>query len=164
LSLMKAIRGAIGTGGIFLLRADASGRRGSDAWLDRFVRRTNCGGTRPEWDQIWHHVATCDFPRPQPCGANSAAGRLAKCSKSADPTDFFQLSVSVASAQTAAAEYEETEALAPGRPGRPPDLRPGPPQFELCAAMGFARTPSKAINPYRCPTGMVYVEVNFMEH
>ena len=66
LSLMKAIRGATGSGGIFLLY-EPTRRAGEDraAWLDRFVRTNQplwTVLTPPEWDQIWHHVATCDFP------------------------------------------------------------------------------------------------------
>ena len=54
LGLMKAIRGAIGTGGIFLLY-EPTRRAGEDraAWLDRFVRTNKPLWrvlTSPEWD------------------------------------------------------------------------------------------------------------------
>ncbi|HEY2775231.1 MAG TPA: class I SAM-dependent methyltransferase [Candidatus Binatia bacterium] len=66
LRLMKAIRGATGARGIFLLyeptrRADED-RAG---FLDRFMRTNQplwTVLTPAEWDQIWHHVSTCDFP------------------------------------------------------------------------------------------------------
>ena len=66
LRLMKAIRGAVGARGIFMLyeptRRDDEDR---PAWLERFVRRNKPLWnvlTGAEWDQIWNHVATCDFP------------------------------------------------------------------------------------------------------
>ena len=174
LSLMKAIRGAIGIGGLFLLY-EPTRRAGEDraAWLDRFVRMNQplwTVLTPPEWDQIWHTSPPATFPRPQPCGANAAARRaFAKRGKSSPilPTSS-SCSVSKHSAfATAAAEYaRKTEALALHGLGRlPRDLRPGPPQVRVVRGDGFRADPSKAINPVsNCPTGMVYVEVNFMEH
>ena len=66
LRLMKAIRGAVGARGIFLLyeptrRADED----RDAFMTRFQRTNEALWnvlTPPEWAQIWHHVSTCDFP------------------------------------------------------------------------------------------------------
>jgi hypothetical protein len=77
LRLMKAIRGATGARGIFLLY-EPTRRVDEDraAYLDRFVRTNKPLWrvlTSAEWDQIWHHVTTCDFPRPQPSGVSSAA-------------------------------------------------------------------------------------------
>ena len=97
LSLMKAIRGAIGTGGIFLLY-EPTRRAGEDrsAWLDRFVRTNKPLWrvlTPPEWDQIWHHVATCDFPETAAvwCELGREAGFREARQVFVDPTDFFQL-------------------------------------------------------------------------
>jgi hypothetical protein len=66
LRLMKAIRGATGARGIFLLyeptRRDNEDRA---AFLERFSRTNKPlwkALTPSEWDQIWHHVTTCDFP------------------------------------------------------------------------------------------------------
>jgi hypothetical protein len=66
LNLMKAIRGAVGARGMFMLyeptrRADED----RPAFLDRFMRTNKplwTVLTPAEWDQIWHHVSTCDFP------------------------------------------------------------------------------------------------------
>jgi hypothetical protein len=94
---MKAIRGATGSGGIFLLY-EPTRRAGEDraAWLDRFVRTNQplwTVLTPPEWDQIWHHVATCDFP--ETAAVWSELGREAGFREArqvfVDPTDFFQL-------------------------------------------------------------------------
>ena len=94
LRLMKAIRGATGGRGIFLLyeptrRADED----RPAWLDRF-RRTNkplwSVLTGAEWEQIWHHVSTCDFPAAW-CELGREAGFGAARQVFVDPTDFFRL-------------------------------------------------------------------------
>ena len=66
LRLMKAIRGATGARGIFLLY-EPTRRVGEDraAFLDRFLRTNKPLWkmlTPDEWDQIWQHVTTCDFP------------------------------------------------------------------------------------------------------
>jgi Methyltransferase domain len=66
LRLMKAIRGATGTRGIFLLY-EPTRRLDEDraSYLDRFMRTNKPLWrvlTPAEWDQIWHHVTTCDFP------------------------------------------------------------------------------------------------------
>ena len=77
LRLMKAIRGATGASGIFLLyeptrRADED----RDAFLHRF-RRTNEALwsvlTPPEWVQIGITSPPATSPKPPPSGANSAA-------------------------------------------------------------------------------------------
>src|SRR5262249_30092063 len=66
LRLMKAIRGATGARGIFLLYEPT--RRGNEdraPVLDRLLRTDQPLGkalTPSEWDQIWQHVTTCDFP------------------------------------------------------------------------------------------------------
>ena len=97
LRLMRAIRKATGARGIFLLyeptcRADED----RAAFLDRF-RRTNRPSwmvlTPPEWDQIWHHTSTCDFPETAAvwCKLGREAGFGKAESVFADPADFFRL-------------------------------------------------------------------------
>jgi SAM-dependent methyltransferase len=97
LGVMKAIRGAIGTGGIFLLY-EPTRRAGQDraAWLDRFIRTNKPLWrvlTPPEWDQIWHHVSACDFPETAAvwCELSREAGFSEARQVFVDPTDFFQL-------------------------------------------------------------------------
>ena len=97
LALMKAIRGATGARGIFLLyeptRRDDEDR---PAWLDRFARTNKplwSVLTGAEWEQIWHHVDTCDFPETATgwCELGRAAGFGAARQVFVDPTDFFRL-------------------------------------------------------------------------
>jgi SAM-dependent methyltransferase len=97
LRLMKAIRGAVGSNGIFLLY-EPTRRSGEDrdAFLDRFQRVNESLWsvlTPPEWAQIWHHVATCDFPETAAmwCDLGRAAGFREARQIFADPTDFFHL-------------------------------------------------------------------------
>ena len=94
---MKAIRGATGPSGIFLLyeptRRDDEDRA---AFLDRFLR-TN----QPLWsalvpaecDQIWRHVTACDFPETAAawCELGRKAGFGEAWQVFADRTDFFRL-------------------------------------------------------------------------
>jgi hypothetical protein len=97
LGLMKAIRGATGARGIFLLyeptrRADED----RTAWLDRFARTNKplwSVLTPAEWDQIWHHVTTCDFPETATgwCDLGRQAGFGEARQVFVDPTDFFRL-------------------------------------------------------------------------
>ena len=80
LRLMKAIRGATGPSGLFLLY-EPTRRLDEDraAWLDRFERTNQSLWsvlTPAEWDRSGTTSAAAIFPRPRPCGANSAA-RLA---------------------------------------------------------------------------------------
>jgi hypothetical protein len=94
---MKAIRGATGARGMFMLY-EPTRRAGEDrpAWLDRF-KQTNkvlWNVLAPsEWDQIWHHVDTCDFPETADvwCELGRAAGFDAAKQVFVDPTDFFRL-------------------------------------------------------------------------
>src|ERR1700730_9308992 len=77
LHLMKAIRGATGARGIFLLY-EPTRRVDEDraAYLDRFMRTNKLLWrvlTPAEWDQVWHHVTTCDFPETAAAGASLAA-------------------------------------------------------------------------------------------
>jgi SAM-dependent methyltransferase len=97
LRLMKAIRGATGSRGMFLLY-EPTRRDGEDrpAWLDRFERVNQplwSVLTPEEWDQIRHHVTTCDFPETAPvwCELGRAAGFVAAREVFVDPTDFFRL-------------------------------------------------------------------------
>ena len=97
LRLMKAIRGATGGSGIFLLyeptrRADED----RDAFLDRFLRTNQSLWsvlTPPEWKQIWQHVSTCDFPETAAvwCELGRNAGFREARQIFVDPTDFFRL-------------------------------------------------------------------------
>jgi 2-polyprenyl-3-methyl-5-hydroxy-6-metoxy-1,4-benzoquinol methylase len=97
LRLMKAIHGAVGVNGIFLLY-EPTCRVGEDraAFLDRFLRINKplwTVLTPAEWDQIWHHVTTCDFPESAAvwCELGREAGFAQARPIYADPTDFFQL-------------------------------------------------------------------------
>jgi len=97
LRLMQAIRGAVGARGIFLLYEPTRlVDEDRPAFLDRF-RRTNkplwSVLTPAEWDQIWHHVATCDFPETAAvwCGLGRQAGFAEARQVFVDPTDFFRL-------------------------------------------------------------------------
>ena len=97
LRLMKAIRGAVGAHGIFLLyeptrRADED----RDEFLTRFLRTNQALWsvlTPPEWAQIWHHVSTCDFPETAAvwCELGREAGFSNAQQVFVDPTDFFRL-------------------------------------------------------------------------
>jgi SAM-dependent methyltransferase len=82
LNLMKAIRRAVGAGGIFLLY-EPTCRDGEDrpAW------------TGAEWDQIWGHVTACDFPETAAvwCELGRNAGFAEARQVFVDPTDFFRL-------------------------------------------------------------------------
>ena len=97
LRLMKAIRSAVGARGIFLLY-EPTRRADEDraAFMHRF-RRTNEALwnvlTPPEWTQIWHHVATCDFPETAAvwCELGRKAGFREARQIFVDPTDFFRL-------------------------------------------------------------------------
>jgi hypothetical protein len=97
LTLMKAIRGAVGARGIFLLyeptRRDGEDRAG---FLDRFLRINKplwSVLTPAEWEQIWHHVTTCDFPETAAvwCELGREAGFAEARQVFVDPTDFFRL-------------------------------------------------------------------------
>lgn len=97
LAVLKAIRDALGPGGIFLLYeptcTDGEDRAG---YLERF-RQTNhqlwdyLSG--PEWDQIWGHVSSCDFPESAAdwLGIGRSAGFSSGSEVFADPTDFYRL-------------------------------------------------------------------------
>jgi hypothetical protein len=66
------------------------------AWLDRFLQINKPLWdvlTPDEWDQIWHHVTTCDFPETSPvwCGLGREAGFSEAREVFVDPTDFFRL-------------------------------------------------------------------------
>jgi hypothetical protein len=49
--------------------------------------------TPAEWDQIWRHVTTCDFPETAAvwCALGREAGFGEARQVFADPTDFFRL-------------------------------------------------------------------------
>lgn len=97
LRLMKAIRGAAGPRGIFLLyeptRRDDEDRA---AFLDRFLRTNKplwSALTPAEWDQIRQHVTICDFPETAAvwCDLGRKAGFAEARQIFVDPTDFFRL-------------------------------------------------------------------------
>jgi len=97
LRLMQAIRNAVGTGGIFLLY-EPTCRDSEDraAFLDRFQRINKSLWnvlTPSEWEQIWHHVTTCDFPETAAvwCELGRKAGFGQARQVFRDPTDFFRL-------------------------------------------------------------------------
>jgi SAM-dependent methyltransferase len=97
LKLMKAIRRATGEYGMFMLYEPAR-LAGEDrpAWLDRFSRTNKplwSALTPAEWDQIWHHVTTCDFPETAAvwCELGREAGFAQATQVFVDPTDFFRL-------------------------------------------------------------------------
>ena len=97
LRLMKAIRNAVGPGGIFMLY-EPTRRAGEDraAFLDRFERTNKALWsvlTPAEWDQIWDHVSTCDFPETAAvwCELGRNAGFREARQVFVDPTDFFRL-------------------------------------------------------------------------
>jgi len=97
IDVLKAIRDALGAGGVFLLYepicADGEDRAG---YLERF-QDTNRPLwnflSDPEWKQIWDHVSTCDFPES---AANwheigRAAGFGSGRQLFTDPTDLYSL-------------------------------------------------------------------------
>ena len=97
LRLMKAIRGATGARGIFLLY-EPTRRVEEDraTYLDRFMRTNKPLWrvlTPAEWDQVWHHVTTCDFPETAAawCELGREAGFGEAWQVFVDPTDFFRL-------------------------------------------------------------------------
>jgi SAM-dependent methyltransferase len=97
LRLMKAIRAATGAGGIFLCyeptRRDDEDRA---AFLERFSRTNKPLWktlTPAEWDQIWRHVTSSDFPETAAvwCELGREAGFAHARQVFVDPTDFFRL-------------------------------------------------------------------------
>ena len=97
LDVLKAIRDALGAGGIFLLyepaRTDGEDRAG---YLERF-RQTNhpLWGylSEPEWEQIWEHVSACDFPESAAdwIEIGLAAGFGSGRQLFTDPTNLYRL-------------------------------------------------------------------------
>jgi hypothetical protein len=98
LRLIKAIRAATGSRGMLLLY-EPTLRDDEDraAFLDRFMRTNKLLWravlTAAEWDQIWHHVTTCDFP--ETAAVWRELGRQAGFDETrqvfVDKTDFFRL-------------------------------------------------------------------------
>ena len=97
LRLMTAIRGAVGPKGLFLLyepaRLDDEDR---NSFLDRFraaTRRLWTVLTPAEWDQVWHHIETCDFPETASgwCELGRKAGFAEAQSVFVDPSDCIRL-------------------------------------------------------------------------
>jgi SAM-dependent methyltransferase len=97
LRLMKAIRGAVGNRGIFLLYEPTRlADEDRAAYMHRF-REINeplwSVLTPPEWVQIWHHVSTCDFPETAAvwCELGREAGFGTARQVFVDRTDFYRL-------------------------------------------------------------------------
>jgi 2-polyprenyl-3-methyl-5-hydroxy-6-metoxy-1,4-benzoquinol methylase len=97
LGLMRAIRNATGGRGMFMLY-EPTRRPGEDrtAFMERFLRVCKPAWsvlTSAEWDQIYHHVTTCDFPETSDVWLE--LGREAGFSEArkvfVDPIDFFGL-------------------------------------------------------------------------
>src|SRR5262245_32491428 len=97
LRLMKAIRRATGERGMFMLY-EPTRRDGEDraAFLDRFLdtnKRLWRALTPDEWDQIWRHVTTCDFPETAAvwCELGREAGFAQARQGFTGPADFFRM-------------------------------------------------------------------------
>jgi SAM-dependent methyltransferase len=97
LGVLEAIREALGVGGVFLLYEptclDGEDRAG---FLERFQQTNHRLWdylSEPEWEQIWDHVSTCDYP--ESAAAWLEIGRVAGFSSArqifADPTGFYRL-------------------------------------------------------------------------
>ena len=95
--VLKAICDALGVGGVFLLYeptcTDGEDRAG---YLERF-HDTNRSLwnflNEPEWNQIWDHVSTCDFPERAKdwLEIGRAAGFGLSRQMFVDPTDLYRL-------------------------------------------------------------------------
>jgi hypothetical protein len=86
-----------GARGIFLLY-EPTRRFDEDraAYLDRFMRMNKPLWrvlTPAEWDQVWYHVTTCDFPETAAewCELGREAGFGEARQVFVDPTDFLRL-------------------------------------------------------------------------
>jgi len=97
LAMLKAIRDALGAGGIFLLYEptciDGEDRAG---YLERFQHMNHQLWdylSDPEWRQIWDHVCTCDFPESSALWLElgRAAGFSLGRQMFTDPTGFYSL-------------------------------------------------------------------------
>jgi cyclopropane fatty-acyl-phospholipid synthase-like methyltransferase len=95
--VLKAIRDALGIGGVFLLYeptcTDGEDRAG---YLERFHDTNHTLWNflnEPEWNQIWDHVSTCDFPEKAEdwLELGRAAGFRVSRQMFADPTDLYRL-------------------------------------------------------------------------
>jgi hypothetical protein len=97
LRLMRAIHGAVGGRGMFMLYEPTyQANEDRAAFLDRFLRinkRLWNVLTAAEWEQVWNHVTTCDFPETAAvwCELGRAAGFRKTRELFADPSDFFRL-------------------------------------------------------------------------
>jgi ubiquinone/menaquinone biosynthesis C-methylase UbiE len=97
LGLMKAIRGATGKRGMFMLyeptRLAGEDRAAFLARFDRVNQRLWNVLTPDEWRQIRDHVTACDFPETSAvwCELGREAGFRDAREVFVDPTDFFRL-------------------------------------------------------------------------
>ena len=95
--LMQAIHGATGGRGIFLLYEPTRlANEDRPTFLDRFRRIARPAWkvlNEAEWEQIWQHVVTCDFPETAAgwCQLGRDAGFRKARQVFADPTDLLQL-------------------------------------------------------------------------
>jgi len=97
LGVLKAIRDALGPGGVFLLY-EPTGAEGEDraGYLERFQDTNHPLWnylSEPEWKQIWDHVSTCDFPESAAdwLKIGRAAGFSSGCQLFTDPTGLYSL-------------------------------------------------------------------------
>ena len=97
LDVLKAIRDALGAGGIFMLyeptRIDHEDRA---CYLERFEQTNHRLWdylSEPEWQQIWDHVSTCDFPESAAdwIKIGRAAGFSSGRQIFTDPTNLYRL-------------------------------------------------------------------------
>lgn len=93
--LMSAVRSAVGPRGLFLLYEPTSlANENRPAYLDRFeqINRPLWKVLTPaEWDQIWNHVTTCDFPETAEmwCRLGREAGFATALEVFTDPTSLY---------------------------------------------------------------------------
>jgi 2-polyprenyl-3-methyl-5-hydroxy-6-metoxy-1,4-benzoquinol methylase len=95
--VLRAIRDALGTSGVFLLYeptcTDDEDRAG---YLERFQDTNHSLWnylSEPEWQQIWDHVSTCDFPESAAdwLEIGRAGGFSSGRQLFTDPTDLYRL-------------------------------------------------------------------------
>src|SRR5690242_6352360 len=92
--------------------ADGEDREGYLAHFRRVTRPAWPFLTKDEWDQIDHHVTTCDFPKAQPLGSTSAARQASR-----QPIRFsaIPLASTASSATTTKAAYSTIIAVSVSR-------------------------------------------------
>jgi SAM-dependent methyltransferase len=97
ISVLETIRDALGAGGIFLLyEPTCSNGEDRAGYLERFQQTNHQLWdylSEPEWEQIWNHVSTCDFPETAAdwLGIGRAGGFSSGRQLFTDPTDLYCL-------------------------------------------------------------------------